>query len=68
MKSVANGPAPSRIRNHPGCPTNALVSELLQMLERDEEKWNPVFLANHAIPEKPEQDDVSIKHHPALER
>ncbi len=36
-------------------------------LERDEEKWNPVFLINHATPEKREHDDVSIKHHHALE-
>ena len=37
-------------------------------LERDEEKWNPVFLANHATTEKLEHDEVSIKHHHALER
>ena len=35
-------------------------------LERDEEKWNPVFLANHATIEKLEHDEVSIKHHHAL--
>ena len=38
----------------------------LKALERDEEKWNPVFLVNHATTEKLEQDDVSIKHHLAL--
>ena len=34
--------------------------------ERDEEKWNPVFLNNHATTETPEHDDVSIKRHHAL--
>ena len=36
------------------------------MLERDEEKWLPVFLINHATTKTPEHDDVSIKHHHAL--
>ena len=36
-------------------------------IERDEEKWNPVFRENHATTRNPERDDVSIKHHPALE-
>lgn len=35
-------------------------------LERDAEKWNPVFRANHASTKKLEQDDFSTKHHPAL--
>ena len=35
-------------------------------LERDEEKWLPVFLINHATTKNPEHDDVSIKHHHAL--
>ena len=47
-------------------PTN-LMSSAQTWLERDEERWNPVFLANHATTEKSEQDEVSIKHHPALE-
>ena len=39
---------------------------LSTIIERDEEKWNPVFLANHATTEKLEHDEVSIKHHHAL--
>ena len=35
-------------------------------LERDEEKWNPVLLANHATTQRRAQDDVSMNHHPAL--
>jgi hypothetical protein len=34
-------------------------------LERDEEKWLPVFLINYAIPHKLKLDGVSFKHHPA---
>ena len=37
-------------------------------LGHDEEKWNPVFLTNHATTGKREWDDVSFKHHPTLER
>ncbi len=38
----------------------------MNVIERDEEKWNPVFLVNHATTKKLARDDVSIKHHPAL--
>ena len=34
-------------------------------LERDAEKWLPVFHTNHATTRNPELDDVSIKHHQA---
>ena len=35
-------------------------------LERDAEKWTPVFRVNHATTEKSARDDVPLKHHPAL--
>ncbi len=41
------------------------ASAVDKLPERDGEKWLPVFLVNHAIPEKLARDDVSIKHHPA---
>jgi Transglycosylase SLT domain len=34
--------------------------------ERDEEKWNPVFLIDRATTAEPEQDEVSFGHHPAI--
>ena len=35
-------------------------------LERDEEKWNPALLNDHATTKNRDQDDGSIKHHPDL--
>ena len=37
-----------------------------QALGRDEEKWHPVFLTNHATTRNLWHDDVSIKHHHAI--
>ena len=58
-------------RLHPRLALAALVAAIRAkggeiILERDEEKWHPVFPTNHATSKIPEQDDVSIKHHPAL--
>ena len=36
-------------------------------LERDDKKWVPVFVINHATTRNPERDDVSFKRHHALE-
>ncbi len=44
----------------------ATVGAASTNLARDAEKWNPVFLNTHAIPENPAHDDVSIKRHHAL--
>jgi len=38
------------------------------VLERDEEKWTPVFRVNHATTGNRDQDDVSIERHPDLGR
>jgi hypothetical protein len=35
-------------------------------LERDAEKWTPVFRIDRATTKNRDRDDVSIKHHPDL--
>ncbi len=38
----------------------------MRPLERDEDKWTPVFRPSHATAKRPERKDVSLRHHPAL--
>ncbi|MFN4058564.1 MAG: autoinducer binding domain-containing protein [Roseinatronobacter sp.] len=48
-------------------PVALEASEMAQQsLVRDEKKWAPVFLKNHATTNKTDQDDLSLKQHPDL--